>query len=141
MSYSVKRTAQPEAKHVDDVESCLVCNGRLYTGSDDGFIKVRVRGLPSPHLTSSITVSAGTLSWSWCMSGELTSMSSTIWLLTRVGIFLSLAHLQAVRAIDVQLNFREKPALLLLHGRRNQALVSGQSGHLLDDRPADRTHR
>ena len=41
MSYSVTCQASAEAKHLDDVESCVYSNGRLYTGSDDGFIKVR----------------------------------------------------------------------------------------------------
>ena len=42
------------AKHVDDVESCVFSNGRLYTGSDDGVIKVRAQTsvLPSPPVLS-----------------------------------------------------------------------------------------
>ena len=52
MSYSVSCSALGGAKHVDDVESCVFSNGRLYTGSDDGVIKVRAHTsvLPSPHL-------------------------------------------------------------------------------------------
>ena len=55
MSYSVTCEARAEAKHVEDVESCVYSNGRLYTGSDDGFIKVRAEQCPaymlsSPHL-------------------------------------------------------------------------------------------
>ena len=44
--------ARAEAKHVEDVESCVYSNGRLYTGSDDGFIKVRAEQCPASMVSS-----------------------------------------------------------------------------------------
>ena len=40
MSYKVSGQVTDEHKHREDVECCVYTNGRLYTGSDDGVIKV-----------------------------------------------------------------------------------------------------
>merc|ERR1711892_1627483 len=39
MSFKVTKEASEAERHSDDVECCIVMNGLLYTGSDDGFIK------------------------------------------------------------------------------------------------------
>ena len=37
---TVSVEAKAEERHKEDVECCVYSNGRLYTGSDDGVIKV-----------------------------------------------------------------------------------------------------
>eukprot|EP00090_Calanus_glacialis_P046340 TRINITY_DN9061_c0_g1_i1.p1 TRINITY_DN9061_c0_g1~~TRINITY_DN9061_c0_g1_i1.p1 ORF type:complete len:327 (-),score=79.05 TRINITY_DN9061_c0_g1_i1:52-1032(-) len=39
MPFKVSKEASEAERHSDDVECCIVMNGVLYTGSDDGFIK------------------------------------------------------------------------------------------------------
>ena len=79
--------------------------------------------------------SAGVLTCSWSTSGKLTSMLCTTWLQTTVCVVCP-------GDIYISCYCRERPSLLLLHGRGDQVVVGvvpRVASHLPQDGPSDGT--